>query len=177
MAELSTLARPYAKAVFDLATADGKLDSWADVLSTFSSAMNDKQFSKLVSHPQVEDAQLAGLLMDLAKSDDAQVRNFVLLLAENNRLSVLPFIDEQFAALKAAAERRIDVTVTSAAPIDEAQREKLSKAIGTKLAQDVDVTWAVDESLVAGAIIRAGDVVIDGTVSAGLEQMRNSLTH
>ena len=155
----------------------------------------DVWIDEKIKHPQVKDALLfvddtfgsvsnipylkngKRVQPDRCYIDDIpDYENFVHLLAENNRLTVLPFINEQFAALKAAAERRIDVTVTSAAPIDEAQREKLSKAIGAKLQQNVDVTWSVDETLVAGAIIRAGDVVIDGTVSAGLEQMRNALT-
>ena len=103
-------------------------------------------------------------------------QNLLRLLSENNRLKLAPMIAGQFEALRAEAERRVDVEITSAAAIPEAQQKALTDAVRKRLDRDVSVEWKTDPELIAGAVVRAGDLVIDGSVSGELAQMRHALT-
>src|SRR5690606_37690438 len=97
------------------------------------------------------------------------------LLVENGRLKAAPAIAGQFEALRAEAESRVDVEITSAAAIDKAQQDRLVAAIGKRLAREVAVEWKTDPALIAGAVIRAGDMVIDGSVRGELERLQTTL--
>lgn len=176
MAELSTLARPYAKAAFELAHAAQALPHWSQMLKTLARAAADPQVAVLLSNPRLSRSDVASaLIAALGETLDAQGRNFVKLLAEYNRLALLPAIAEQYEVLKAEAERRVEVEITTAAPVDPAQQTKLVDAVRKRLAREVDVQWKTDPALLAGAQIRAGDLVIDGSVSGELEHLRQAL--
>jgi F-type H+-transporting ATPase subunit delta len=176
MADLSTLARPYAKAAFELAFEDKRLKEWAEVLNALAGAVQSPQLSGLIGHPALFKGDLSEVLSQaVGGALGEQGRSFVKLLVENNRLHAAPFIAEQFEALRAEAESRVDVEITSAAPIAPAQQEKLADAVSKRLSRDVVVTWNTDESLIAGAVIRAGDLVIDGSVKGELEKLRTAL--
>ncbi len=176
MADSSTLARPYAKAAFELARDSGRFKQWGDTLNALSEAVKSPQLAALIGHPALFKGDLADAL---AKPMSAELgtegSSLVRLLVENNRLKVAPFIAEQYEALRAEAESRVDVEITSAAEIPAAQKEKLAGAVGKRLSRDVVVSWKTDESLLAGAVIRAGDLVIDGSVKGELEKLRISL--
>jgi F-type H+-transporting ATPase subunit delta len=177
MADLSTLARPYAKAVFQLARDAGRLKEWSAQLAAIASAVADPQLARLIGHPALDRNALAGLLGEaLARFLDGEGRALLRLLAENGRLKTARFIAEQYEALRAEAEARVDVQVTSAAPVDPAQQDALASAIRQRLKRDVAIEWKTDESLVAGAVIRAGDLVIDGSVRGELERLATALT-
>ncbi|WP_374679913.1 F0F1 ATP synthase subunit delta [Hydrocarboniphaga effusa] len=176
MAELQTLARPYAKAVFELARESGSLKAWTDRLSALSAAVTAPDVAAMIGHPKVTRQALADALSaSLGESIGREGQGFVRLLAENGRLKLVPLIAEQFEALRAEAETRVDVEITSAASVPDAQQAQLAKAVGSRLNRQVAIDWKVDESLIAGAVIRAGDLVIDGSVSGELERLKSSL--
>lgn len=177
MAELQTLARPYAKAVFELARQSGTLPAWTGKLSALATAVQAPQIAGLIGHPRVTRAVLAETLTqglgDALGPDGAA---FVRLLAQNGRLKLAPQIAEQFEALRAQAEARVDVEIVSAAEVSGEQRSQLGAAIGKRLQREVAIDWKTDESLIAGAVIRAGDLVIDGSVSGELARLRGTLS-
>ena len=176
MAEPSTLARPYAKAVFELARDEGKLADWSALLAGIAAAVSDKQVAAAIGHPAVGRGQLAEVLVQaMGAKATAEAKNLLRLLSEYNRLKLAPAIAAQFEALRAEHERRVDVEIVSAAPVDAAQQKALVDAVKKKLDRDVNVQWKTDPSLIAGAQIRAGDTVIDGSISGELARLRQAL--
>lgn len=176
MADLSTLARPYAKAAFELARDSKRLKEWGEALNALATAVKSPQLAGLIGHPALLKADLGDVLgQSLVAMLGEEGKSLVKLLVENNRLTVAPQIAEQFEALRAEAESRVDVEITSAVAIDPAQQQKLSDAVAKRLARAVVVSWKTDESLVAGAVIRAGDLVIDGSVKGELDKLRTAL--
>lgn len=176
MADFSTTAHPYAKAVFELAHASGDYKVWAESLHAIVALLADPQLAELTRNPALSRADLAVVL---AKTLDGKVPadtlSLVRLLVENGRLQALPAIAEQFEALRAEAERRVEVEITSAVPVEAAQQDKLTAAVKQRVARDVTISWKTDESLIGGAVIRAGDLVIDGSVSGELERLKTAV--
>jgi F-type H+-transporting ATPase subunit delta len=176
MAELSTLARPYAKAVFELARDEGKLADWSALLAGLAAAVSDKQVASAIGHPAIGRGQLADVLIQAMGSQPTEhAKNLLKLLSEYNRLKLAPAIAAQYEALRAEHEKRVDVEIVSAAPVDAAQRQVLVAAVQKKLNREVNVQWKTDPSLIAGAQIRAGDTVIDGSISGELARLRQAL--
>jgi F-type H+-transporting ATPase subunit delta len=177
MADLSTLARPYAKAVFELARESGRLKEWSEQLAAIAAAVADPQLRRLIGHPAIDRNALAELFGQALKNIlTGEGRALLKLLAGNGRLKSAGFIAAQFEALRAEAESRVDVEITSAAPVEPAQRDALASAIRKRLDREVAIEWKTDEALVAGAVIRAGDLVIDGSVRGELERLATVLT-
>jgi F-type H+-transporting ATPase subunit delta len=176
MAEFSTLARPYAKAAFEYAVANGALESWSEALAWLAQLVEDAQLSALLRSPAVGRAQRAGLLIELGGDRlPAPVRNFVQVLAGNDRLLLLPVISAQFQALKADHQRLVEVEVTSAAPLAEDQQQRLAAALVRRLGREVRIQVSIDPGLIGGAIIRAGDTVIDGSLRGRLNKLAGAL--
>ena len=178
MAEASTIARPYAQAVFDLATGSKKLSEWSKQLDTLSAIVNEDQIGGLVSNPSVESEQLVDLLISIAKDNlDQEGKNFVKVLAENDRLSVISEIATIFEELKNEAEKTVQAEVISAYELTDDQKSKLQAALKKRLGCEVEISSRVDESIIGGAIIRAGDMIIDGSVTAQLDRLTSELSH
>jgi len=178
VAELRTLARPYAEAIFELARDAGKLDAWAEALERLAIIVENEDVAGLIGHPKIDDEQLVEAIIGVAGDAlDEKAKNFVRLLTANDRLTLLPEIRSQFAGLHAAAENRVDVTVTSAAELTGGQREAISKALEQRLKHNVGLSMEVDPDLLGGAVIRAGDLVIDGSLRARLARLEQSLAH
>lgn len=176
MAELSTLARPYAKAAFELARDGKRLAEWSALLGGVAEAVRDPKVAAAIGHPSLGRGQLADLLVQgLGQGASTEAQNLLRLLSEYNRLKLAPAIAEQFEHLRAEYESRAEVEIVSAAPVDAAQQQALAAAVRKKLARDVHIEWKTDPALIAGALIRAGDSVIDGTVSGELARLRQSL--
>ena len=176
MAELSTLARPYARAVFELARDEGKLADWSALLAGLATVVRDKSVAAAIGHPAIGRGQLADVLVQaLGSQATGHAKNLLRLLSEYGRLKLAPAIAAQFEALRAEHEKRVDVEIVSAAPVDAAQQKVLVDAVRKKLARDVNVEWKTDPSLIAGAQIRAGDTVIDGSISGELARLRQAL--
>lgn len=176
MAELSQIARPYAKAVFELAREQGDYRPWSALLEKLAALVSDPQLRPLLNHPRVTRAALTEALIQGLGATDAKASNLVRLLAENGRLVSAPEIATQFESLRAEAERTVEVGITSAVTLPEAQRNALVAAIGKRLSREVQVEWSVDPELIAGAVIRAGDTVIDGSALGELRRLQTALS-
>ena len=177
MADKTTIARPYAKAAFEEAKAANRLGPWSQALRTSALVVQDARVQNLLGNPAVSTAELAKLVVDLAGPQlDEQGRNFIQTLAENRRLAYIPEISTLFDELKDEAEGVIDVTVTSAAPLENGQREALSSALQRRLKRQVRLQCETDSSLIGGAVLRAGDLVIDGSVRSRLDRIAYELT-
>lgn len=176
MAELSTLARPYAKAAFEYANAHGALAQWSSMFATLSGVAADGKVSQRLASPAFTAEQQTKLLLDLCGDTlDTAGANFVRTLAANKRLSLLPTIRELFEQFKAQQEKSVEVEITSAFELDAAMQEKLATALKSKLSRDVKVHASVDQSLIGGVLIRAGDTVIDSSVRGRLAKLAEAM--
>jgi F-type H+-transporting ATPase subunit delta len=176
MAELSTLARPYAKAAFEYAREHGALGEWAEQLATLAAVSSDPGMAAVLNDPSLTDEQQSGTLADVCGDVlGAPARNFIAILASNKRLGLLPEIYSQFALFKANQEKSVDVEVVSAFELEDAARDKLAAALGKRLEREVKVTTATDENLLGGVLIRAGDLVIDGSVRGRLNKLAEAM--
>jgi F-type H+-transporting ATPase subunit delta len=178
MAEKATIARPYAKAVFADARATNSLASWSATLATASAVVADERVHKLSNDPRVTPAQLVALIADVSGptlSDHG--RNFLQTLAHNRRLALLPEITAIYETFRAEAENVADVEVTSAVALDDAQTKRLTAALKKRLQREVRLHCSVDPALIGGAVIRSGDLVIDGSIKARLERLASAITN
>jgi F-type H+-transporting ATPase subunit delta len=176
MAELSTLARPYARAAFEYAAQAGELQSWSDSLSTAGSVAQQSNVVDLLSSPSVTAQQQATALIEICGDAlDEKGQNFLTVLSENHRLQLLPEISLQFDILKANREKSVDVELVAAHELDAEQQQKLSDALSAKLERKVNMQVSLDKNLLGGAVIRAGDLVIDGSIRGRLAKLAESL--
>ncbi len=176
MSEKMTLARPYAEAVFALANERNALPKWSQMLQLAALIAGDAQMHRLFDDPRLPRERLIALFLDVAgKGLDEDGVNLVRLLAANRRLALLPEIAQLFEELKAEHERAVDAEILSAYPLDDAQLKKISGALKKKLGREVRVVPKVDPTLIGGVIIRAGDVVIDGSVEGRLRALSSYL--
>ena len=176
MSELTTAARPYARAVFEMADKAGKLTEWSDTLGFMGAIASNDDVKKLLATPKMAKQSGADAFVKLCdgKLDDG-AKNLVTLLAENDRLSLLPEIGVLYKTLKDEAEGSIEALVTSAKKLTKAEEDAISGALKKRLGRDVKLKVSVDESLLGGAIIRAGDLVIDGTLKGRLNKMTSAM--
>jgi F-type H+-transporting ATPase subunit delta len=182
MADVSTVARPYAKALFDLANAEQKLAAWSDALGAAAAVVSEPSAKVALANPGLDDRQRADLVGSVVAAfpggqllSTPEGKNLLQLLAENDRLTALPEIAAQFDALKTEAEHKAKVTVTSATPIDGELAGEIKKSLEKKLGRVVELTLAVDASLIGGAVIQADDMVIDGSVRTRLQKLTDAL--
>jgi F-type H+-transporting ATPase subunit delta len=176
MAEKITIARPYAKAVFELAKAAKALDHWSDTLKGLAELVAIPAVQVLINDPMVTPAKRAAVLIDACgKELDTQGANLLEVLSENRRLDILPEIAADFEHLKALAENTIEVEYRAPMALDEAEQEKLVAALRKRLGREVELHAVIDESLLGGAVIRAGDVVIDGSVRTRLQRLASEM--
>lgn len=176
MAESLTLARPYARAAFEVAVADGQLQNWFQALATAAALVTQEKVRVLLASPGLTAAQKSAAVLEvMGEVFDKKFANFIIALAENKRLSMLPEIRDLFLILKADHEKSLDVSVTTAYPIDTGLLDKLSRALAEKLGRRVKLSSAVDQSLLGGALIRAGDTVIDGSVKGRLTKLAEAM--
>lgn len=181
MAENITLARPYAKAVFELARDKGELDRWSTTLASLAGLCADASVQELLTSPTASAPVRAEIFADLAAKSgrklDQQGRNFVGLLAENRRLGLLPEIVVDFERLRAEAENTIEVELRAALPVAAAEQKLIGEALHKKLGRKITLKYMQDKTLIGGAVIRAGDLVIDGSVREKLGRLAAELTH
>ena len=175
MADKSTIARPYAKAAFEVAGA-GRLGAWSEGLRAAAATVSDPRVQALLGNPRVLPRQLADLVAGVADRLDEDGRNFIRTLADNHRLECLPEVAARFDELKAEAEGTIEVEVTSATPLSEAQQRALAGALERRLRRTVHLRCTLDPALIGGASVRAGDLVIDGSLRSKLERIAHQLT-
>lgn len=178
MAEKQTLARPYAEAVFEVARAQNQLKRWSEMLAFIAAVAADERMRRIADDPRVNRARFLALFLGVCDQQvDEYGANFVRLLVDNRRLALLPEIVTQFEALKAEAEARVEATVVSAFALETAQLQHIGEALRRKLGREVTLTTQVDQALLGGVVIRAGDLVIDGSVRGRLQELAAHLSH
>lgn len=176
MAELSTLARPYAEAVFRLAREKQAMGEWADRLATLSAIVSDDRMKALIADPGTSAARAAELIGSIAGASLGETgANLLNVLAANDRLTLLPEIASQYEVLKAEAEGKLEAIIVSAQEMSESQKADMMAALKAKFGRDVQATVEVDPSLIGGAVISVGDQVIDGSVKGRLQKMTATL--
>lgn len=178
MAERTTIARPYAKAVFDLAVESGDLPRWSGELRQLAELVAVPAAGMLIAATEVSDERRAAILLDACGNAlDARCRNLVRLLSANKRLGYIPEILAEYERLRAAAEATMDVELRATTMIDAAHQASLEAALKRRLGRDVRLHCVIDEGLVGGAVIRAGDLVIDGSIRGKLERLTAAMSH
>ena len=177
MAEKATIARPYARAAFAYAQSANALAAWGDALNGAGAVVADARVKKLIGNPKIQPVQLLDFISDvLGGKLDAKVRNFLDELARNRRLALLPEVATMFEQMRNEVENVADVQVTSAVALNDAQRARLVDALKKRLKKDVRLQCDVDASLIGGAVIRSGDLVIDGSLRARLQALSSAMT-
>ncbi|MGD9598762.1 MAG: F0F1 ATP synthase subunit delta [Steroidobacteraceae bacterium] len=178
MAESATVARPYARAAFEHAQGARALARWGELLERAALTVRDERVAALLGSPRVTSAALADFVFGISGSEtDEHGRNFVRLLAQNGRLALLPEIAAQFALLRAEAEGTVDVEIVSALALTPADTEKFTRALTRRLNRAVRLHTSVDATLIGGAVVRAGDLVLDGTLKGRLERLGQTMTN
>jgi F-type H+-transporting ATPase subunit delta len=176
MAELSTIARPYARAAFEYARDNSVLAQWSEQLSAVAAVTLSSGMEAVLGNPSLTAAQQAQMLNGVCGDAlSVEVRNFVAILAGNKRLTLLPEIDTLFEQHKANQEKSVDVEVVSAFDMADETKEKLAAVLGKKLEREVKVSTSTDKDLLGGVLIRAGDLVIDGSVRGRLNKLSEAM--
>ncbi|MFP7723076.1 F0F1 ATP synthase subunit delta [Lysobacter sp. A3-1-A15] len=174
MSQPLTLARPYARAAFALARDAGRAAEWSHALALAARVSADPRVHGLLGHPQLSDAD-AVMLLAPEGADDAFGR-FIALLADNRRLPLLPEIAGMYEDLRADADRVVKAHVTAASALPATELESIRAALKRRFGREVEIETSVDESLIGGAVIDAGDVVIDGSLKGKLARLHSTLT-
>jgi F-type H+-transporting ATPase subunit delta len=178
MAEPVTIARPYAEAVFKLASQENGLALWSDSLANIDSVVADARVQALINDPNVSAQQIEGLVLGVVGDRiSGEARNFVQVLVQNGRLELMPQIREHFEALKREHEGVLEARIISALPIGDDQVRQLVAQLENKYQRKVTAQVETDASLIGGVKIVVGDKVIDATVRGKLDAMAASLTH
>ena len=176
MAELATIARPYAEALFRVAL-PGKLNSWAELLSGLAPVASVPEFQALTNDPRISRATMRDTMLAALKGGvDDEAKNLVATLVDNGRLMLLPEIEQQFHALKNAHESTADAEIVSAFPMSDAQVADLLAALQKKFGRKLVPHVSVDQSLIGGVRVTVGDEVLDSSVKARLQNMQTVLT-
>lgn len=176
MSEAITTARPYAQAAFEEAQKLADLKGWSEMLLFLAEAVNHPEVLAVIASPRVFKAQIENLMDGLLGAQaKAQQRNFVRVLVDNQRLLLLPEIVALFEALRAEAEKTINVVVDSAFELSVAQQEKIINSLKARMGREIKLVCKVNKELLGGVVIRAGDKVIDGSARTRLGEMANAL--
>jgi F-type H+-transporting ATPase subunit delta len=174
MSDLTTIARPYAKAAFEFSVAKGNLDSWSEMLTFAAQVASNEQMIDLLNK-SIAAEKLAEIFISVCEQFDEQGKNFIKVLAQNGRLIALPEICAEFFALRKEHDKVIDVEVTSAVELTESQRSAISRKLELRLERNVTLNCSVDATLLSGVIIRAGDLIIDNSTRGRLDRLSNAL--
>ena len=176
MTQAITLARPYARAVFTMAREQQRLPQWSNLIGWAAHAVSEPAVQSLLGDPGLSSQALDDLVVPPGDIDPL-FQQFLSVLAENRRLAVLPEIAGLFDSLRAEDEKIVRATITSATPLAEDEVAKLRASLVKRFGREVQVTTAVDAALIGGAVIDAGDVVIDGSLRSKLERLGAALAN
>lgn len=175
MAELATIARPYAEALFRVAKS-GDLAAWSDLVSEMGAVAALPDVRSFAGNPRISEQQVAETFLSLLKSKlPAEAKNFIAMLVENGRLTLLPEIDTQFQALKNAAQGAADAEITSAFALSDAEIQRLLATLEKRFGRKLNPTVKIDDALIGGIRVAVGDEVLDTSVRAKLQQMHAAL--
>jgi F-type H+-transporting ATPase subunit delta len=178
MSTLATLARPYAKAAFELAQADQALSAWSDRLTLAAEMVTEPTLARLLESPMVGHERIVALMADAAGENfDKRFRDFLTVLASNDRLALLPQIGELFREFREEAEKRLSVRVVSAVPLDGDQAERMRAALAQRFDREIELHNEIDAGVIGGAVVYAGDQVIDGSLRGRLQKLSSRLAN
>lgn len=178
MAEKSTVARPYALAAFGLAKEKDELAKWSDMLQFAAMVASDETMQQYIGNPHISRDELCKLFLNVCDGQLTEMgNNFIKVLVDNRRLDVLPEIALLYEQHRAEAERTVEAEVISAFPLSEAQQAMLADKLKQRLGRSVNLVAKVDANLLGGAIVRAGDLVIDGSVNGQVDKLAQTLMH
>lgn len=175
MSEFVTVARPYAKAAFDFAVEHNSVEGWQRMLAFAAEVAENEQMAELLSGALAPETLSKSFIAICGEQLDANGKNLIKVMAENGRLRVLPDVLKQFVQLRAAQEATVEVEVTSASTLSDTQLSKISAAMEKRLSRKVKLNCKIDKSVMAGIVIRAGDMVIDGSVRGRLDRLADVL--
>ncbi|MBR9874796.1 F0F1 ATP synthase subunit delta [Vibrio sp. J1-1] len=175
MSDLTTIARPYAKAAFDFSVEKGQLDQWGQMLSFAAEVAKNEQISELLTSSFSAEKMAEIFVAVCGDQVDAHGQNLLKVMAENGRLTTLPDVCEQFFILKKEHEKEIDVEVISASELSDEQLANIGSKLEARLERKVKLNCSVDETLLGGVIIRAGDLVIDDSARGRLNRLSDAL--
>ncbi len=176
MAELATIARPYANAIFELAKSEASLDQWSRMLAVLDGTAQNETVALLLDSPDLPSSAKAFRLAEVCGDElDDRGKKFLQSLADHDRLSLVGEIRGQFEELRAEEQKSLEVEVISAYALSDAQGDALKQALHRKFDKDISIETRVDQSLIGGAVIRAGDMVIDGSVRGKLNKLAETL--
>lgn len=176
MYEKTTIARPYAEAVFEQAQEENALKSWSELLAALSAVVSDPQMHRLLQNPRVSSDQLVEIVHGVIGEGLSKTQsNFVRLLAEAERLQFVPEMGELYEQRRQDVEGLANVEVISAYPLEDAQRNHIAEIMARRLSRRIELSERTDETLIGGAIIRRGDSVIDASIRGQLNELRNEL--
>lgn len=173
MAEKITLARPYAKAVFDLAKKKGDFERWSQVLNVLTIIVTDPRVAARLKDYTINPKQFSDFVISVGKKDlSPEGEHLVALLANRRRLSLLPIIYEQYEKLREAAENTVVADCITVEPLSKEEQEKLRLSLSQKLGKNIELDCKQDPNLIGGFIIRAGDLLLDGSLRGQLMQLK-----
>lgn len=175
MIENATIARPYATAAFALAQEQNELGPWSEALQFLAAVVTDPDMRRIISDPRIATVRLSELVLAIGSERySGLVRNFVKLLADNGRLPLAPEIARLYEALRAEAQRSVDVEVTSAFALKAEETDKITGVVAQRLGKTVNLSTRVDRQLIGGAVVRVGDLVIDASLRGRLNQLSHA---
>ena len=175
MAELTTIARPYAKAAFDFAIEQDAVDSWAEML-TFAALVSENETMQPLLAGSLASTKLAALFISVCGEQvNVQGQNLIKVMAENGRLKVLPAVSQLFTEYRNEWAKEVEADVVSATELSSEQQQQISISLEKRLARKVKLNCSTDAALIAGVIIKAGDLVIDGSVRGKLSRLSEKL--
>jgi F-type H+-transporting ATPase subunit delta len=177
MSETLTLARPYARAAFEMASGANALADWAQKLRFSALLISDTRVGGLIGNPRLGNAELTGLLLPPDETVDSPFTRFLSLLVENRRALLLPDVAALFEDYKREAERVLKVTLRTATAVPAEQTDAIKVALKKRFGRDIELEQRIDPSVIGGAVIDAGDTVIDGSVRGRLARLESALTH
>lgn len=178
MSDSTTIARPYAKAIFEHALAEKKLAEWSEYLYLLAQVVLTPQATQFIANPVSTDEQQIDLLHSIFKSkvnDDKGLNNLIALLTTNKRLMLLPEIKALYEVHRAEEEKTLGVEVISFSTMSSSQQQELAESLSKRLKRKVALKISIDPSLLGGAVIRAGDLVIDGSIRGKLNKLSTGL--
>jgi F-type H+-transporting ATPase subunit delta len=176
MASNASVARPYAQAVFELAGEAGTLGAWSEALAVLAAVASDESFALLLDDPRVDHGQVSDLLTELAADKLPEGgENFIRLLVRNDRVEALPDISRQYDLRVAEARKSVNAEVITAWALSEEQKTRLSAALEIRLGCSVTLEETIDKQLLGGAVLKAGDLVIDGSAAGRIRKLATNL--
>ena len=176
MSENNNIARPYAQAIFEISEQGRNFSAWSDALGLMAIVARNQDMASLLINPRVSRKDIGMVFIEVCGDTiDDLGRNLLRLLSQNRRLHVLPEIAQQYESLRAEAERSVRAELESALPVSEEEQKRIAEALKARLGRDVDLVCRINEKLIGGAVIRAGDLVIDGSVRARLEALAGAV--